>query len=938
MRIVCFLTFVFPVLLAAQTATLHGVVTDASGAAVPSAKITLAAQNSTPRFETSDGQGEYSFTGLAPGTYSIQAAAPQLMLPQFKLNVGAGSNTMDLRLSIQTVVERITADQGTEPLGTDATSNASATVIKGEALAALSDNPEDLAADLQALAGPSAGPSGGSIYVDGFSGGVLPPKETIREIRINQNPFSPEFDKLGLGRIEILTKPGADQWHGTLNYNYATSAWNTRNPYSAAKAPLLLNEWENVLGGRLTKHSSLSLDVNQNNVDNGAIVNAVTLDPKSLAPAPFFDFFKTIQRRTNLYPRVDYQLNERNTLSVRYAFTHGNINGAGINGFNLISRGEDRKYTIQTVQAVETAVLGAGAINETRFQFYRNNFQTIPNSVAPAIQVLGAFNGGGTPVGNSRNTQQDLEFHNVTTIAHGSHTVRFGIRFRVGRIEDIAPQNFNGTFTFNGGLAPVLDANNKPVLDGSGQPQLAAVLGIERYRRTLLFQQLGYSPAQIRAAGGGAAQFTIAAGTPGVSGTQTDVGPFIGDDWRVRPNLTLNLGLRYEAQTNIRNPNGWAPRIGLAWAPGGGANKTPKTVIRAGFGIFYDRFALNNTLTARRYDGVVQQQFVIANPDFYPVIPQTSSLSKLSQVTRQVDSNLRAPSILQTAITVERTLPHGTAVAVTYTRTQGVHSLRSLDINAPLPGSGVYPLGNPNPVFLMTSSGVYHQNQLTWNVTSKVNKTLSLTGSYTLNRARSNTDGLGTFPANPYNYSGEYGPAATDVRHQVSVSGTINTKWSIRLSPLVSAQSGPPFDITTGSDLYGTTLFNGRPGIAADPAKAGLIATSYGLLDPNPTPGQTLLGRNYGRGPGQVLVNLRVAKIIAFGPELAGGGGAHRYNATISMSMRNLINHTNPGPIIGNLTSPLFGRANQTAGAVNGEGFSENANNRRLEMQVRVTF
>ena len=125
-------------------------------------------------------------------------------------------------------------------------------------LEALSDSSEDLLADLQALAGPSAGPNGGSIYVDGFSGGELPPKESIREIRINQNPFSPEFDKLGLGRIEILTKPGADQWHGNLNYNFATDAWNSRNPYSAVKAPLRLNEYENAVSGRISKRASLS--------------------------------------------------------------------------------------------------------------------------------------------------------------------------------------------------------------------------------------------------------------------------------------------------------------------------------------------------------------------------------------------------------------------------------------------------------------------------------------------------------------------------------------------------------------------------------------------------------------------------------------------------------------------------------------------------------
>src|SRR5439155_250871 len=162
-------------------------------------------------------------------------------------------------------------------------------------------------------------------------------------------------------------------------------------------------------------------------------------------------------------------------------------------------------------------------------------------------------------------------------------------------------------------------------------------------------------------------------------------------------------------------------------------------------------------------------------------------------------------------------------------------------------------------------SGVYNQNQLTVNVNARMNRQISLTGSYTLNDARSNTDGLGTYPANPYNYSGEYGPASTDVRHTANLNGTMDTKWGIRFSQLLNVQSGPPFDITSGSDLYGTTLFNGRPGIATDRSKPGLIATQYGLLDPSPAPGERILSRNYGRGPGQILVNLRLAKAFGFG-------------------------------------------------------------------------
>ncbi len=249
---------------------------------------------------------------------------------------------------------------------------------------------------------------------------------------------------------------------------------------------------------------------------------------------------------------------------------------------------------------------------------------------------------------------------------------------------------------------------------------------------------------------------------------------------------------------------------------------------------------------------------------------------------------------------------------------------------------------------------------------------MSLSGSYTFNHAMSNTDGLGTYPANPYDFTGEYGPAATDAHHHVSLTGSINTKWNLRFSPLLTIDSGPPFDITVGRDLYGTTLFNARPGIAADKNRPGVIQTSYGLLDPNPTPAEKILPRNFGRGPGQILFNLNVTKTFVFGEGRSGtaapspgsggpgpggdpgrsggifatGGGQgasgpstnRRYSISIMMSIRNVLNHNNPGPIIGNITSPLFGFANQPAGSGGVGGFSEAANNRRLELQLRFNF
>jgi hypothetical protein len=869
--------------------------------------------------------------------------------------------------------EKVTVSEDAAPaVSTDSANNASALILRGDDLDALPDDPDDLAADLAALAGPSAGPNGGSMFVDGFSGGQLPSKESIREIRINQNPFSAEYDKLGYGKIEIFTKPGSDKYRGTAQWNFANDFWNTRNPYSPEKAYFLLNEFEGNAGGPLTKRSSFTVDAQENLVDNGSIVNAVTVDPRTFAIQPFSTVLVTPGRYNNVSPRVDYQIGENQTFTFRYGFTHSDVRDNGIGAFDLTSRGYHSQFTNQTVQAADTVAMGA-AVNETRFQFYRSAMQSIANSDGPTIQVLQSFNDGGANVGRSFDTQNSYELQNYTSIVKGSHSWRFGIRLRGQTDDNVSPQNFNGTYTFAGGtLAPVLDAQNQP------ESAMEPISSIESYRRTLLFQQLGYTPAEIRALGGGATQFSIATGTAELNVHQYDGAIFAGDEWRALPNLTVNLGLRYEAQTNIHDWRDMAPRLAVAWAPGGTSGKAGKTVLRGGLGVFYDRFALANTLAAERYNGLVQRQYVVTDPDFFPAIPDPATLQgfQSTQVTQEISAQMRAPYILQSAITVERQLPAHTTMAVTYTNSHGLHELRSDDINAPLPGSydpsmpssGIYPLGRPGAVDLMESSGLYNQNQVISNFNAKLNSGVSLFGFYVFNRAFSNTDGVGTFPANPYSMAGEYGPAATDVHHRVAIGGSINLKWAVRISPFVVMQSGAPFNITTGNDPYGTTLFNARPGIATDPGKPGLVETSYGLLDPNPGPGEAILGRNYGRGPGQYNVNLRIAKTIGFGRDRGGssagsagtasGAGAamqaatgrglggiigtpstsHRFNVTIGLSIRNLLNHTNPGPIVGNLTSPYFGSANQIAGAQNGEGFYETANNRRLESQIKFTF
>jgi hypothetical protein len=932
----------FSSVLLAQTAAVRGIVTDETGAVVPGATVVLRPNTGTPHTVLSSNDGSYSFDA-PPGDYVLEASAPDLKTGPVKVSVRPGTQVLNLQLKVALAAQQVTVEERAATVTPEPANNASATVLAGNDLEALSDNPDDLIADLIAIAGPGAGPGGASVFIDGFADGQVPAKEAIREIRINQNPFSAEYDKIGTGRIEILTKPGTNQFHGNEGFNISKDFWNSRNPYAQRKAPFFLKEYIGNASGPIGKRASFFVDLRRDAIDNGAIINGTTLDPSTLNIIdPFTNVFLIAQRRWTINPRADFQLTPNNTFSLRWNGTHTVIPYSGVGGFNLISRGASSTSLNQTFQVIDTAVLSASAVIETRLQIYHPHYEVIPTSTGYGLQVLGAFNGGASPVGHALDTQRHLEFQNYVTAVHGKHNWRFGVRLHRPSDDNVSPQNFAGTFTFGGGAAPILDANNNPMLDSAGQQIIAPITSIERYRRTLLFQSLGFSPARIANLGGGATQFSIVSGDPSLSASEFDIGAFIGDDWKPRQSLTLSLGFRYEAQTNIHDPHDFAPRIAIAWSA------TSKTVIRAGSGIFYDRFTLSNTMTALRQNGVRQQQYAIANPDFFPSIPSIASLAAFrnAQIRQQISPSLIAPRYYQSALAVERQLPWNTTLAVTYTNSHGLHMLRSRNINAPLPGtfdpsvagSGVYPLGPVGSVFLMESSGLYNQDQLAVNVNSRANKYLSLTGSYTLNRAMSNTDGIGTSPANPYNLEGEYGPAATDVRHRMSLGGSINTKWNVAFNPLLNLASGPPFDITAGRDIYGTTLFNGRPGIATDAAKPGVIATAYGLLDPNPTSDERILNRNYGRGPGTLSVNLRITKTFSLGRKSPSAGDKPPYTLSLAMASRNILNHTNPGPIIGNITSPLFGHANQPSGGGGNGGFSEAANNRTLEFQTRFTF
>ena len=242
-----------------QSGTIQGTVTDETGAIIPATNVRIVGSDGTGKTAQTNESGRYSFAGLKPGKYTVSVAMPGFANSEKTVDVTPGGIvTADVPMRVAMETQKIEV-QGDNPaqVSTDPTANAGAIVLRGEDLEALSDDPDELASDLQALAGPAAGPNGGQIFIDGFSGAQLPPKESIREIRINQNPFSAEFDRLGFGRIEIFTKPGSDRYHGQALFSISNGIFNSRNPFATNKPDFQSKLYDVNVGGPLNKQSIL---------------------------------------------------------------------------------------------------------------------------------------------------------------------------------------------------------------------------------------------------------------------------------------------------------------------------------------------------------------------------------------------------------------------------------------------------------------------------------------------------------------------------------------------------------------------------------------------------------------------------------------------------------------------------------------------------------
>ena len=968
------------------TGSLRGQVTDPSGASVSGATVLVLTPAGAALNATTNRDGIFEVPALVPGKYGVKVFADGFgTFEAQNVDVTVGPPTkLNVSLKIAEQEQKVEVTDSSTKVDVSPENNASMVVMKGKDLEALSDDPDELQSELQALAGPSAGPNGGQIYIDGFTAGQLPPKASIREIRINQNPFSAEYDKLGYGRVEIFTKPGTDQFHGQLFLTGNTNSFNSQNPFAASAAGTSPPGYESTqfngnVGGPLGKKASFFFNFERRDINDLSVVNAQVLDP-SFNVTEFSDAVANPRVRTNLSPRLDYQLSTNNTLTVRYQYEHNNESNDGIGQFNLASVGYNLLNTEQTLQVSDTQILSPKVINETRFQFIRETTQQTPQDTSPTLSIQGAFTDGGNPSGKYSDTLDRYELQNYTSMSLGKHLLKFGGRLRANRDSNLSASNFNGKFTFGSRLTPT----------GTGCANAGTLLtGIQAYsmlQMGLAAPPMNVTPEQnlqmLIACGFGPSQYSITA-TPTLNGSPLagvswfDAGLYVQDDFRVRPNITASYGLRFETQNDLSDHADLAPRVGIAWGIGGNAKKAPVVVLRGGFGIFYDRFTYDLVLQQERLNGTIQQQFLVTNPSFFLTdIPSPSQLQQFGVAASiyQVNPSLRTPYTMQTGISLERQLTKNANLAVTYLSSRGVHQFFTNDINAPNPADGgARPEPDAGNIFQYQSEGIFKQQQLIVNSSIRLGARLSLFGYYTLNYAHSDTNGSGSIPSNPYNLSEDYGRAAFDIRHRIFMGGTIGLPYSFRLSPFLIASSGIPFNITNGSDPFGDLQFNARPALAScsSAPSTNFIATKLGCFDLTPAAGQAAIPINFAESPGRFSLNLRLSKTFGFGKKTEktstagpggpgggagtfgrgpggpggprGGGGrggfdapatGQRYNLTFSVSGRNIFNNVNVATPIGDLSSPLFGQSNALAG----QPYASSTANRRIDLQVTFTF
>jgi hypothetical protein len=816
------------------SATLAGRVQDEGGAVIRGATLTATnLETNQKHTATTDDDGRYRFPYLQVGTYklSIEAQGFAPLATQLTLTVGQALD-LSLKLEVAGLSEQVNilADvPQIETVRTQVTETIKPTDIN--ALPLNGRNFLDLALLIpgvsptntgsnQRFAETSAVPGQGisiagqrnlynSFVVDGVSAnddaadltGTYFSEEVIDQFQIITSGGIAEFGRASGGVVNILTKSGTNDWHGNL-YGFARNQrLDARNPLAPGKDLLTQAQYGASLSGPIKRNRSFFFTNFEQTRRNYSAV--ITIDPGAVTtinnrlrvmgykgPLVTTGVVPASFDTTNFFGRVDHRLSDRNQFSARYSLYHMTaVNSRTVGGLNAISRGSALNDTDQTVQISNVTTVSSRTLNEARFQFTKSRLAApINDEVGPAVTISGVANFGtatSSPLARDINL---FEVVNNISTQRGAHSPKAGVDVLYNRVDILFPGAIQGVYNFNS-LGNFLSGNYST------------------------FQQAFGAPSQFQA--------------------NPNIGFFGQDEWRVKPNLTINAGLRYDLQF-LPNPiqtdtNNLAPRLGIAYAPG-----DRKTVLRASFGFYYDRIPLRATSNALQRDGskYIVVQLSPGQPGA-PVFPnvlavQPATLPTKPNITR-IDPNIQASYSEQGSIQIERQLPGNALLSVGYLHLRGLHLIASRNVNVPtVPASaGIPNLGRPDPswgnIGRFEGAGDSYYHGMIVSFSDRVGSWTNLRVSYTLSKT---TDDAGNFffstPQNNFDLRDDLGRSDNDQRHRLVVSGSFRAPegkrhgWQtalrgFQLSYIFTYASRLPFNVLLGSDRNFDTNNNDRP-------------------------------------------------------------------------------------------------------------------------------
>lgn len=812
-------------------ATLSGVLLDPSEAGVGGAKVTLKRNNAEVGAAVANASGGFQFERVAPGSYAIVVEHEGFKPWSGRVRVSARAPApLVIRLELAEVQSEITVSGQPAQVTTNAADNQDSVTLDRQALDDLPIFDQDYIAMMSRFLDAGSIATGGTtILVDGVEAsraGVSP--SAIQEVKINNDPYSAEYPRPGRSRIEIITKPGSSVYHGTFNFLFRDSEVNGRDPFSRTRPEEQRRIFEGSLTGPLgrAKRTSFLISANRQEEDQQSIVFAEgvtgTIQQAVAAPA----------RNTEISGSINRQIGDEHLLSIRGLYTERSIRNQGVGGFVLAEAGTNFEDREDIVYFNHRGPLSGRFYNLFRLLVARQYTPTNSVNPGPKVVVLGAFTGGGAQ-GTRLQTENHIALNEIVVWTGEKQTLRFGIN-----VPDISRRglddntNTAGTYTYS---------------------SLADYVA----RRPI---------SLVRQSGNGHVVFV-----------EKVVGGFIQDEIKLRPNLQVSVGLRYDWQNYFDDTNNFAPRGSFAWAPGQGR----RTVIRGGGGMFYDRTGPGPIFDLIRYDGARLLQSVITNPP-YPA----EGMAGPTSIVR-LDPTVKLPYLVQFGMGVERQLAKTTTLAVNYYGTRGVNLFRSRDVNAPRPPDYAE---RPDPAYSVwrqiesSASMKVHSAEIA--LRGRVSKHFTGMVQYTLSRAYNDAGGnpgqgarttLNSFPANNYDLRGEWARADFDQRHRFNLIGTINPGRYFKVGVAASINSGAPYTVTTGRDDNHDGAANDRP---------------------------TGVGRNSLQGPGYLGVDLRWSRDIYLNRSKRDKGPM----MVAAVDGFNILNHVNYAGYVGVQSSPFFGQ------------------------------